>query len=137
MSTQSTGKAFNDFHCVARVWSWAQLFPKATLYFTSMSDIDEGVKYDPRCFLITQRANTDAQGAPHYMPLAVQRAWVTFFGVFVFGLLGQHTRSTGFFVHRASPHAHLLSAFLQRMSTFELDSGLSLSDYFRRLHVLR
>jgi hypothetical protein len=132
--TQSTGNAFNDFHCVARVWALSQFFSRRTLYFTSMSDANDTVKYDPRCFLLAHRdwSRTNADLVPFF----IQRAWLSPIGVFVFGHIAQK-RSTCFFISQGSPQINLLAAFLKRMSSFDAVSGLSWGDYIRRLHVLR
>jgi hypothetical protein len=122
----------NEFTFAARVVS-ASLKPQRLVFtFTSESDCNAHVKFDPRFFLRASRST----GSEHHM-VSFYRAWVLPFGIFLFMEQSALLKAKVVFVSASSLAFRPLCVVACRLQSHEIAEKPSLSSYFWRMNVLR
>ena len=116
----------------ARVVSVFSAFRPLVIRFSAADTLDPSIKFHPRFFLLTSQ-----EGELRHIPVELVRAWMPFFGTFLFFQAGTQGFSKPLFVPVSNPKSGMLRICLNRLRAEESPETPALSAYFWRLHVLR
>ncbi|MDP2379067.1 MAG: hypothetical protein Q8M35_01030 [Pseudohongiella sp.] len=132
MSNTRSGSILNEFMLAARDMSVFSAFTRRVIRFSLLDALDPAVKFSPRFFLLIPQGLQS-----RHVPVELVRAWILFFGTFLFIRCGTNGLSRTLFVSTSNTQIAILRTCLNRLRSDVSLEKPTLSVYFWRMNVLR